>query len=50
MEKKIETTRVRIGVLRDNGKQNGNYYSNIAFRGIYWGGLRTLDVKVIELS
>ena len=28
MEKKMETTKVILGLYWDNGKPNGNYYSN----------------------
>ena len=31
MENKMETTIVYWGYLRDNGKENGNYYSIIGY-------------------
>ena len=32
MDKKMEATIVRSGYIRDNGKENGNYYSILELR------------------
>ena len=33
MEKKMETIRVILGLYRDNGKENGNYYLGFRIQG-----------------
>ena len=36
MEKKMETT-IILGLYRDNGKENGNYFIIAGYIGVIWG-------------
>ena len=47
MEKKMDTTIVILGLYRDNGKENGNYYGIL---GLYWVYLTATQAMMAFLS